>query len=87
MVGDLTDEEKEAFTRVLQGHIALEKAVFPAGARGLNLDITAREPLWKNGLDFNHGTGHGVGHVLSVTRRSKRLPLADCSGTQGFLRS
>lgn len=66
VVGDLTDEEKEAFTRVLQGHIALEKAVFPAGARGLNLDITAREPLWKNGLDFNHGTGHGVGHVLSV---------------------
>lgn len=66
VVGELTDEEREAFTLVLQGHIHLARAVFPKGACGLNLDIMAREPLWKKGLDYNHGTGHGVGCLLSV---------------------
>ncbi|WP_019893290.1 aminopeptidase P family protein [Allobaculum stercoricanis] len=66
VVGELTDEEREAFTLVLQGHIHLSRAVFPKGACGLNLDIEARQPLWKKGLDFNHGTGHGVGCLLSV---------------------
>lgn len=66
VVGELTDEEREAFTLVLQGHIRLASAVFPKGACGLNLDIMAREPLWKKGMDYNHGTGHGVGCLLSV---------------------
>lgn len=66
VLGPLTEEERRAFTRVLQGHIDLARAVFPKGARGLNLDILAREWLWKEGKDFNHGTGHGVGAMLSV---------------------
>lgn len=66
VMGDLSDEEKKYFTKVLQGHIALSKAVFKKGVRGLNLDILARGPLWDEGKDFNHGTGHGVGHLLSV---------------------
>lgn len=66
VMGPLTDEEKDGFTRVLKGHIHLAKAVFMKGARGLNLDLFAREPLWAVGQDFNHGTGHGVGAMLSV---------------------
>lgn len=66
VMGDLTDEERHAFTRVLQGHIDLANASFMHGARGLNLDILARRWLWNEGLDYNHGTGHGVGALLSV---------------------
>ena len=65
-VGPLTDEEKDGFTRVLRGHIALADAKFLHGARGMNLDILARQPLWEAGLDFKHGTGHGVGALSSV---------------------
>ena len=54
------------FTRVLQGHIALDTAVFPAGTTGFQLDILARTPLWRDGLDYRHGTGHGVGSFLLV---------------------
>jgi Xaa-Pro aminopeptidase len=56
----------EAYTRVLQGHIALNSAVFPDGTAGVRLDAFARAPLWKLGLDYGHGTGHGVGHFLNV---------------------
>lgn len=66
VMGDITDEERDAFTRVLMGHIDLAKASFLHGARGINLDILARRWLWDQGQDFNHGTGHGVGHLLSV---------------------
>lgn len=66
VLGDLSDEERHFFTRVLQGHIHLADAVFPEGVRGLNLDILAREPLWKEMMDFNHGTGHGVGALSNV---------------------
>lgn len=66
VVGDLTDEEIRGFTLVLMGHINLAKAVFMEGCNGQNLDLFAREPLWKIGKDFNHGTGHGVGALLSV---------------------
>lgn len=66
VLGPITDEEKHAFTRVLQGHIDLAGASFLHGARGVNLDILARRWLWNEGLDFNHGTGHGVGSLLSV---------------------
>jgi len=59
-------EEIRAFTRVLQGHIAIDTAVFPAGTSGFVLDSWARRPLWEEGLDYRHGTGHGVGHFLCV---------------------
>lgn len=64
--GTPKSEEKRAFTRVLQGHIAIDTAVFPAGTTGLMLDSWARRPLWKDGLDYRHGTGHGVGSFLNV---------------------
>ena len=54
------------FTLVLKGHLALSAARFPHGATGENLDVLARMPLWEQGLDYNHGTGHGVGFILSV---------------------
>ena len=54
------------FTLVLKGHLALAAARFPHGVTGENLDALARMPLWVHGLDYNHGTGHGVGFILSV---------------------
>ncbi|KAJ7753826.1 putative Xaa-Pro aminopeptidase P [Mycena metata] len=59
-------EEKRAFTRVLQGHVAIDTAVFPVGTTGFLLDAFARKALWQDGLDYRHGTGHGVGHYLNV---------------------
>jgi Xaa-Pro aminopeptidase len=64
--GTPTAEEKRAFTLVLQGHIAIDTAIFPIGTSGFTLDSWARRALWSNGLDYRHGTGHGVGHFLSV---------------------
>jgi len=64
--GTPTDEEKRVFTRVLQGHIAIDSAVFPNGTTGYIIDAFARKPLWDDGLDYRHGTGHGVGHYLNV---------------------
>ncbi|KAI9092402.1 peptidase M24, structural domain-containing protein [Phlyctochytrium arcticum] len=64
--GTPTDEEKDAFTRVLKGHIQIDLAVFPQGTTGYLLDVLARMPLWRAGLDFRHGTGHGVGAYLNV---------------------
>ncbi len=65
-LGELTPEEKKIYTLVLAGHLELANASFPHGVRGVQLDILAREPLWRWGLDFNHGTGHGVGYLLNV---------------------
>ena len=65
-MGELTQEQKEHFTLVLQGHIRMAMAKFQYGCSGANLDILVREPLWERGLDFNHGTGHGVGYLLNV---------------------
>lgn len=65
-LGELTEEEKTDYTLVLKGHIALALAKFPAGTRGAQLDILARLPLWKQGMNYLHGTGHGVGHFLCV---------------------
>ena len=65
-VGPLTDEEKEHFTLVLRRTIDLAMAVFPEGTSGANLDVYARMPLWQRGLDFRHGTGHGIGYLLNV---------------------
>ncbi|KAJ7535905.1 hypothetical protein O6H91_12G050400 [Diphasiastrum complanatum] len=64
--GKPSAHEKECFTQVLQGHIGLDTAVFPNGTTGHALDILARVPLWKYGLDYRHGTGHGVGSFLNV---------------------
>jgi len=57
---------REEFTRVLKGHIAMATARFPTGVKGYRLDVLARVPLWEAGLDYNHGTGHGIGHFLCV---------------------
>ena len=65
-MGTLTDWQKTCYTAVLRGNLHLAAAVFRAGCTGLNLDYLARQPLWDLGLDFNHGTGHGVGYLLSV---------------------
>jgi len=65
-LGELTEEEKTDYTLVLKGHINLAMAVFPVGTRGTQLDVLAHLPLWKNGMNYLHGTGHGVGHFLSV---------------------
>lgn len=65
-LGELTAEERKAFTLVLKGHLRLGAAKFLQGVCGQNLDVLAREPLWQEGLDYNHGTGHGVGYLLSV---------------------
>lgn len=54
-------EEKRAFTRVLQGHAALDMAVFPEGTTGAQLDVLARAPMWQDGRNYTHGTGHGIG--------------------------
>ncbi|XP_021772939.1 probable Xaa-Pro aminopeptidase P isoform X2 [Chenopodium quinoa] len=64
--GEPTSREKECFTRVLQGHITLDQAVFPENTPGFVLDSFARSSLWKIGLDYRHGTGHGVGAALNV---------------------
>lgn len=65
-LGELTEEEKIDYTLILKGHIALAMAKFPAGTRGAQLDVLARMPIWSHGMNFLHGTGHGVGHFLSV---------------------
>lgn len=65
-LGNPTDEQKDRFTRVLKGHIAVAMARFPKGTAGAQLDSFARRPLWEAGLDYGHGTGHGVGSYLNV---------------------
>ena len=65
-LGPCSALEKEDYTRVLQGHIALSSAVFPKGTAGCQIDALAREPLWKALRNFGHGTGHGVGFYLGV---------------------
>ena len=65
-LGPLTDEEKEMFTLVLKGHLSLLWLRFMKGCSGLNFDAFVRKPFWERGLDYKHGTGHGVGYLLSV---------------------
>jgi Xaa-Pro aminopeptidase len=72
-VGTPTAEMRDRFTRVLKGHIALARAVFPEGTRGGQLDTLARQYLWAAGLDYAHGTGHGVGAYLSVHEGPQRI--------------
>lgn len=81
-LGEQPGERRDRFTRVLQGHIALASAVFPPDTSGYQLDILARQPLWNAGLDYAHGTGHGVGTYLgvhegpqSVAKKAPWVPL------------
>lgn len=84
-VGELTQEQKEHFTLVLEGHIRLAMAKFQYGCSGANLDILARGPLWENGLDFNHGTGHGVGYLLNVHEGPQNINFKARAGRRGNL--
>jgi Xaa-Pro aminopeptidase len=72
-VGEPTAEMRDRFTRVLKGHIAIARAIFPEGTTGAQLDSFARQFLWAEGLDFDHGTGHGVGSYLSVHEGPARI--------------
>ncbi|OAY71234.1 putative Xaa-Pro aminopeptidase P [Ananas comosus] len=82
--GKPSAHEKSCYTAVLKGHIALDTAIFPNGTTGHALDILARTPLWKNGLDYRHGTGHGIGsylnvhegpHLISFKPHARNVPL------------
>ncbi|MGY3533742.1 aminopeptidase P family protein [Bradyrhizobium sp. USDA 4452] len=72
-IGKPTDEMRDRFTRVLRGHIAIARAIFPDGTTGAQLDSFARQYLWQAGIDFEHGTGHGVGSYLSVHEGPARI--------------
>ena len=81
-LGEQDAERRDRFTRVLQGHIALARAVFPPDTSGYQLDLLARQPLWNAGLDYAHGTGHGVGTYLgvhegpqSIAKKAPHVPL------------
>jgi Xaa-Pro aminopeptidase len=82
-VGEPTDQMRDRFTRVLQGHIAVATALFPKGTRGSQLDSFARRPLWDVGLDYAHGTGHGVGSFLSVHEGPQRISPVGSSQSGG----
>lgn len=73
VVGRASKQFRDHFTRVLKGHIAIARAVFPKGVSGAQLDAFARRPLWEAGLDFDHGVGHGVGAYLSVHEGPQRI--------------
>jgi Xaa-Pro aminopeptidase len=81
-IGKPTQEMRERFTLVLKGHIALALARFPAGTTGHQLDALARRPLWEAGLDYDHGTGHGVGSFLGVHEGPQRI--AKVANTQAL---
>jgi Xaa-Pro aminopeptidase len=72
-IGEPTAEMRDRFSRVLRGHIAIARAIFPDGATGAQLDTLARQFLWQAGVDFEHGTGHGVGSYLSVHEGPARI--------------
>lgn len=73
--GKVTSEEKRAFTIVLKSHIALARAVFPKGTTGSRLDMISRAPMYDFGMDFKHGTGHGVGYLLNVHEGPQNISL------------
>jgi len=72
-IGEPTSEMRDRFTRVLRGHIAIARALFPDGTTGAQVDTLARQFLWQAGVDFEHGTGHGVGSYLSVHEGPARI--------------
>ena len=73
VLGELTEQMKRDFTLVAAGHFRLMNAVFKKGTTGAQLDLIAREPLYTHGLDFNHGTGHGIGYILNVHEGPQRI--------------
>ena len=84
-VGALTEGMKKDYTLVLKGMIGLSKAVFPARTRGSQIDMLARKAMWEHGINYLHGTGHGVGHYLNVHEgpqsiRQEENPVAICPG-------
>lgn len=79
-IGRITDEQKRNYTAVLKGNLNLADAYFKYGATGVNLDYLARVPLWKLGLDYNHGTGHGVGYLLNVHEGPNNIRLKAAEG-------
>ncbi len=74
-LGKTTPQQRKDFTLVMKGHIALAEAIFPEGTRGAQLDVLARINLWKEGLSYLHGTGHGVGHFLNVHEGPQSIRL------------
>jgi Xaa-Pro aminopeptidase len=82
-IGEPTAEMIDRFTRVLKGHIAIATSVFPKGTRGSQLDSFARRPLWEAGLDYAHGTGHGVGSFLAVHEGPQRISPVGSSQSGG----
>ena len=82
-IGAPTAEMRDRFTRVLKGHIAIATAIFPKGTRGSQLDSFARRPLWEAGLDYAHGTGHGVGAFLAVHEGPQRISPVGSSQAGG----
>jgi len=83
VVGTPTAEMKDRFTRVLKGMIAVATAVFPKGTRGVQLDTLARQYLWQAGVDYAHGTGHGVGSYLAVHEGPQRIAMPGSSQSGG----
>lgn len=82
VVGRASKQLKDHFTRVLKGHIAIARAVFPKGVTGAQLDAFARRYLWEAGLDFDHGVGHGVGSYLSVHEGPQRISKMGATALQ-----
>ena len=80
-LGKLTEDEKRYYTMVLRGNLALGAAKFVEGVSGQNLDVLARGPLWEMGMDYNHGTGHGVGYILGVHEGPQRFHWRTAPGT------
>ena len=74
-LGELTDEEKKIYTLVLKGHIQIEICKFPSGSSGTQIDILARKDMWREGLNYRHGTGHGVGTYLNVHEGPHQLRM------------
>ncbi len=83
-IGEPTVEMRDRFTRVLKAHIAIATAVFPDGTAGGHIDAFARRPLWEAGLDYGHGTGHGIGAYLAVHEGPQRIAAPDYPGGQAL---
>lgn len=90
-LGAPTPDMKLYYTSVLKGHLALASAVFPHGCKGVNLDILARKPLWNMNMNYNHGTGHGVGYLLNVHEGPNGIRMRttsnDCVLEEGMITS
>lgn len=82
-IGEVSGEQKRNYTAVLKGNLNLSAAHFKKGCTGENIDYLARSPLWEYGLDYNHGTGHGVGYLLNVHEGPNAIRLRNANGKSG----